>query len=59
MQEKVRRSLKLKWGGNSCVQAFNISLSFYWQQVHAVVGSSLGGMSSLLSAALYPDRVGR
>ena len=28
-------------------------------KVHAVVGASLGGMSSLNAAALYPDRVGR
>lgn len=33
---------------------------FYWlPQVHAVVGASLGGMSSLNAAALYRDRVGR
>ena len=32
----------------------------YWTlKVHAVVGASLGGMSSLNAAALYPDRVGR
>ncbi|XP_022094913.1 probable serine-O-acetyltransferase [Acanthaster planci] len=28
-------------------------------QVHASVGSSMGGMTSLMAAALYPDRVGR
>ncbi|XP_072014699.1 serine O-succinyltransferase-like [Amphiura filiformis] len=28
-------------------------------KVYATVGSSLGGMTSLLSPALYPDRVGR
>ncbi|XP_071489149.1 uncharacterized protein [Diadema antillarum] len=28
-------------------------------KLHACVGSSLGGMCSILSAALYPDRVGR
>lgn len=42
------------------VHAFFLALdSLGIQKVHAVVGSSLGGMSSLLSAALYPDRVGR
>ena len=29
------------------------------QRVHAVVGSSLGGMMSLSAAALFPERVGR
>lgn len=29
------------------------------KKVHAIVGASLGGMSSLDAAALYPDRVGR
>ncbi|KAJ3207667.1 hypothetical protein HDU67_007336 [Dinochytrium kinnereticum] len=28
-------------------------------KLHAVVGSSMGGMQSLAAAALYPDRVGR
>ena len=28
-------------------------------KVHATVGASLGGMQSLMSAALYPERVGR
>ncbi|KAJ3113316.1 hypothetical protein HK100_002022 [Physocladia obscura] len=29
------------------------------ERAHAVVGSSMGGMTSLAAAALYPDRVGR
>ena len=29
------------------------------QRLHAVVGSSLGGMMSLAAAALFPERVGR
>lgn len=29
------------------------------EKVHAVVGASLGGMQSLMSAALAPQRVGR
>jgi homoserine O-acetyltransferase len=29
------------------------------EQIHASVGSSLGGMQSLAAAAMYPDRVGR
>ncbi|XP_045191753.1 uncharacterized protein LOC123548512 isoform X1 [Mercenaria mercenaria] len=29
------------------------------EQLHASVGSSLGGMCSLMAAAMYPDRVGR
>ena len=33
-------------------------VNIFWQ-LHAAVGSSLGGMASLLSAALYPDRVER
>lgn len=42
------------------VHAFFLTLdSLGIQEVHAVVGASLGGMSSLMSAALYPDRVGR
>ena len=28
-------------------------------RLHATVGSSLGGMQSIMSAALFPDRVGR
>ena len=28
-------------------------------RLHASVGASLGGMQSLMSAALFPDRVGR
>jgi len=29
------------------------------QRVHATVGSSLGGMQSLMASAMYPDRVDR
>ena len=29
------------------------------KKAHATVGASLGGMQSLMSAAMYPDRVGR
>ena len=29
------------------------------ERLHAAVGSSLGGMQSLMAAALYPERVGR
>lgn len=28
-------------------------------RLHASVGSSLGGLQSIMSAALFPDRVGR
>lgn len=29
------------------------------RHLHASVGASLGGMQSILTAALFPDRVGR
>jgi homoserine O-acetyltransferase len=29
------------------------------EKLHAAVGSSLGGMQSLMTAALFPDRIGR
>ncbi|XP_020612275.1 serine O-acetyltransferase-like [Orbicella faveolata] len=42
------------------VRSFFLTLdSLGIEKVHAVVGASLGGMSSLIAAALYPDRVGR
>ena len=28
-------------------------------RLHAAVGASLGGMQSLMAAAIYPERVGR
>ena len=28
-------------------------------RLHAAVGSSLGGMQTIMSAAVYPERVGR
>lgn len=28
-------------------------------RIHASVGASLGGMQSMMTAALFPDRVGR
>ena len=43
-----------------------IAVKLQWQytcsiffQVHAVIGSSLGGMASVMAAALYPQRIGR
>ena len=38
---------------------FNLLDHLEVSRVHACIGSSLGGMQSLMSAALYPDRVGR
>lgn len=36
-----------------------VSLILFFLQLHACVGSSLGGMLSLMAAAEFPDRVGR